>query len=153
MKTPTSYRDPWISPRLKIAALWACVLFVFAYVDLFGLFRPDVRADIEAGKMSAFSIGQGSLLAVTAYVALPSLMLFLSLVLPPRVVRVSNIVLAVLYVPTIAASAVGEWAYFVLGSAIEVAMLLGIAYFAWTWPKAIEDASPAVRERAFRTTP
>ena len=97
----TDYRDSWINPRVKIAALWASMLFVFAYVDLFSLYRADVRADIEAGEMAAFSIGQGFLLGVTGYVALPSLMLFLSLVLPVRVWRVVNIVLAGVYIPTI----------------------------------------------------
>ncbi|HSJ33990.1 MAG TPA: hypothetical protein VLB85_02950 [Acidimicrobiia bacterium] len=30
----------------------------------------------------------------------------------------------------------GEWNYYVLGSAIEVALLAAIGYYAWTWPKA-----------------
>ena len=87
MTTTTDYRDSWINPRIKIAALWASTMFLFGYVDLFGMFRADVRADIEAGKMFVFSIGQASLLGVTLYVALPSLMVFLSLVLPVRVTR------------------------------------------------------------------
>jgi hypothetical protein len=144
---PTSstpgYRDPWISPRLKISALWASMLFVFVYVDLFGLFRADVRADIEAGRMAGTSIDQAFLLGVTAFVALPSLMVFLSLVLPVRVGRVANIVLAVLYAVTIAGGAVGGWGYYLLGSALEVALLAGIVLYAWTWPKAPERAIPS----------
>jgi hypothetical protein len=151
MSTTTDYRDSWINPRVKIAALWASTLFVFVYVDLFSLYRADVRADIEAGKIAAFSIGQGYLLGVIVYVALPSLMLFLSLVLPVKVARMTNVVLAVLYALTIAGSAVGEWGYFILGSAIEVVLLAGVAYYAWTWPKAIGDATSAVRETAVRT--
>lgn len=150
MNTTTDYRDSWINPRVKIAALWASMLFVFVYVDLFSLYRADVRADIEAGKISAFSIGQGYLLGVIVYVALPSLMLFLSLVLPVKVTRLTNIVLAVLYGLTIAASAVGEWGYFILGSAIEAALLAGIAYYAWTWPKAVNGAAGAIPEETAR---
>jgi uncharacterized protein DUF6326 len=146
MNGPPEYRDPWISPRIKIAALWASMLFVFVYVDLFSLYRADVRADIEAGEISAFSIGQGFLLGVTAYVALPSLMVFLSLVLSVKVTRMTNIVLAVLYALTIVGSAVGEWNYYILGSVIEVALLAGIAYYAWTWPKATDAAASANRE-------
>jgi hypothetical protein len=141
MNHTTDYRDSWVNPRLKIAALWASMLFVFAYVDLFSLYRDDVRADIEAGQIAAFSIGQGFLLVVTLYVVLPSLMLFLSLVLPVRVTRISNIVLAAVYIPAIVGSAVGEWNYFILGSAIEVALLAGIVYYAWTWPKTNVDAA------------
>jgi hypothetical protein len=138
MSAPTDYRDYWINPRLKIAALWTSMMFVFVYVDLFSLYRADVRADIEAGKIAAFSIGQGYLLGVTVYVLLPSLMLFLSLVLPVKITRVANIVMALVYALTIAGSAVGEWTYFILGSLAEAALLVGIAYYAWTWPKAAD---------------
>ncbi len=36
------------------------MLFVFVYVDLFSLYRADIRADLEAGEMATFSIGQAS---------------------------------------------------------------------------------------------
>ena len=90
--------------------------------------------------MFVFTIGQGFLLGVTLYIALPSLMVFLSLVLPVKITRVTNIVLPVIYGITIVGGAVGEWNYYILGSAIEVALLAGIAYYAWTWPKATADA-------------
>ena len=148
MTTSTDYRDSWINPRIKIAALWASTMFLFGYVDLFGMFRADIRADIEAGKMFVFSIGQASLLGVTLYVALPSLMVFLSLVLPVRVTRMANMALAVIYGLTIAGSAVGEWNYYILGSAIEAALLAGIVYYAWTWPKALEAQADRARDES-----
>jgi len=100
MSATTVYQDSWINPRIKIAALWASMLFIFVYVDLFSMFRADIRADIEAGKMFAFTIGQGFLLGVTIYIVIPSLMVFLSLVLPASVTRMASIVLAVLYAVT-----------------------------------------------------
>ena len=146
MNTNTDYRDSWINPRIKIAALWASTMFIFAYVDLFSLYRPDTRADIEAGQISVFTIGQGYLLGVMLYVALPVAMVFLSLVLPVKTTRLTNIVLAVIYSVTIAGAAVGEWNYYILGSAIEVALLAGILYYAWTWPKATEVDATAMRD-------
>lgn len=150
MSAPTQYQDYWINPRLKIAALWTSMLFIYAYVDLFSLYRADVRADIEAGEIFAFTIGQGFLLGVTIYVVIPSLMVFLSLVLAARVTRMANIVVAVLYAVTIAGGAIGESNYYyILGSLIEAALLGGVVYYAWTWPKAtdsvaaLEDQSPA----------
>lgn len=150
MNSTTRYRDSWINPRFKIAALWTSMLFVFAYVDLFSLYRADVRADIERGEMAAFSIGQGFLLGVTVYVAIPSVMLFLSLVLPLRVARTANIVLAAVYIATIVGGSVGEWSYFILGSAIESALLVAIVYYAWTWPKATDDAVAPMRDETVR---
>lgn len=85
MSTTSDYQDSWVNPRFKISALWTSMLFIFVYVDVFSLFRADIRADIEAGKMFAFTIGQGFLLGVTIYILVPSLMVFLSLVLPTRV--------------------------------------------------------------------
>jgi hypothetical protein len=147
MSATTHYQDYWINPRIKIAALWTSMLFIFVYVDLFSLYRADIRADIEAGKMFAFTIGQGFLLGVTIYIVLPSLMLFLSLVLSARVTRIANIVASVLYAVTIAGSAIGESNYYyILGSVIEAALLVGVVYYAWTWPKATDAVAASAHQ-------
>lgn len=127
-----------VSVRSKISGLWAAMLFVFAYVDIFSLYRPDFRADIEAGRISGFAIGQSFLLATTIYVVLPSLMVFAVLVMRPGVSRLVNLGLSVVYALTIIAGAIGEWNYYLFGSAVEVALLALIFYFAWTWPRATE---------------
>jgi len=130
-----------VNVRIKISALWTSMLFVFAYVDLFSFFRADIRADIEAGKMSGFTINQSFLLTTTAYIVIPALMVFLSLILRPGVNRIANIALSVVYALTIIAGAIGEWNYYVLGSAIEVMLLAAIVYYAWTWPKETRPTS------------
>jgi hypothetical protein len=130
-----------VNVRIKISALWTSMLFVFIYVDHYSLFRADIRADIEAGKMSGFTINQLFLLVVTAYVAIPALMVFLSLILRPGVNRIANIALGVIYALTIIAGAIGEWSYYVLGSAVEVMSLAAIVYYAWTWPKEARPTS------------
>jgi hypothetical protein len=42
------------------------MLFVFAYVDLFSLYRSDFRADVEAGEIGGFTINQSFLLGPSA---------------------------------------------------------------------------------------
>ena len=125
-----------VNVRIKISALWTSMLFVFAYVDLFSLYRPDVRADIEAGEIGGFTVNQSFLLGTTVYVVIPSLMVFLSLVLQPRVDRLANIALSIVYALTIIAGAIGDWSYYIFGSVIEVMLLAAIVYYAWTWPEA-----------------
>jgi hypothetical protein len=134
MRPGTMFEPLVVNTRIKISALWAAMLFVFAYVDIFSLFRPDFRAELEAGEVGGFAVGQSFLLATTIYVAIPSLMVFAVLVLRPTVNRIANIALSIVYAVTIVAGAVGEWNYYILGSAIEVAMLAGVIYHAWTWP-------------------
>ena len=126
------------------------MLFLFVCVDLFSLYRKDVRADLEAGKVAAFTIGQGYLLGVTVYVAVPILMLLLSLLMPARVTRAANIAVAAIYAVTIAASAVGEWTYFVVGSLLEVGLLVAIAYQAWTWPRVTDHLTTPRGEQGVR---
>jgi hypothetical protein len=142
-RTPT-FVDPDVNVRTKISALWTAMLFVFAYVDLFSLYRADVRADIEGGQLGGFTINQSFLLGTTVYVVIPSLMVFAALVLRPSVNRLVNLALSAVYALTIIAGAIAEWGYYVLGSAVEVALLGLVAYHAWTWPR---PASPAWRDR------
>ena len=56
MSSTTHYQDYWINPRIKIAALWASMLFVFAYVDLYGLFRSVLGPTPQP--VAGFTIGQ-----------------------------------------------------------------------------------------------
>lgn len=135
----TTRADPSLAPvgvdvRIRIAALWASVLFAFAYVDLFGLYRPDERVALAAGRLGGMAVDQPFLLGTTAYVLLPSLMIPCALVLRPRVSRIANIALSVGYAVSVVVSAIGEWSYYVLASAVEVGLLAAIAWSAWTWP-------------------
>lgn len=122
-----------IDVRIRMAALWATTMMIFAYVDLFSLFRPDFRAALDQGKVFVFDVGQPFLLGVTIYVIIPSLMIYLSLVMPRRLNRVVSISLAGLYAITIVGGAVGEWSYYVLGSAVEVVLLALVIHHSWTW--------------------
>jgi hypothetical protein len=124
---------PRIDVRLRMAALWTSTMFLFAYVDLFSLYRADFRESLEDGKVAAFDVGQPFLLGVTLYVMVPSLMIYLTLVLPRRINRVASIVVATLYAVTIAGSALGEWSYFIVGSAVEAVLLAVVIHHAWTW--------------------
>jgi hypothetical protein len=141
----TKFEPSNVNVRIKISALWTSMLFVFAYVDLFSLYRPDFRADLEAGEVGGFTVNQSFLLGTTVYVVIPSLMVFGALILRPRVNRIANIALSIVYTLTIIASAIGEWSYYLLGSAFEIALLAAIVYYAWTWPKETPPTSTTGR--------
>lgn len=145
MTADTKFEPSNVNVRIKISALWTAMLFVFAYVDIFSLYRPDFRADVEAGRIGGFTVNQSFLLGTTAYVVIPSLMVFGALVLRPRVNRIANIALSITYALTIIAGAIGEWGYYILGSALEVALLAAVAYYAWTWPKLAPPTSATGR--------
>jgi hypothetical protein len=132
--------DVRIGVRLKIAALWIAMLFLFAYGDIFGFFNKGRIEEVIAGEVSGMKITQGFLFAVSIYIAVASVMIFLTLVLTPKVGRWTNIVLPALYIVTIVASVIGEsWAYFYFLSIVETALLLLIIWYAWTWPQQLPE--------------
>ena len=127
--------DVQIGVRLKISALWIAMLFMFAYGDIFGFFRTGLIEEVIEGEVSGVEITQVFLFGVSVYIAIASAMVFLSLVLRPRVNRRVNIVLPILYIVSIAISSIGEtWAYYYFMSAAESALLALIVWYAWTWP-------------------
>ena len=95
--------------------------------------RTDRRGDV--GRDLGIEITQGFLFAISVYIAIASVMIFLTLVLRPAVARWTNIVLAIVYIVSIVAAAIGEDAYYLFLSAVEIAMLLLIVGYAWTWPR------------------
>jgi hypothetical protein len=130
------HEDVRIGVRLKISALWIATLFLFAYGDIFGLLKPGRIQEVMGGEISGIKITEAFLLAVSVYIALASVMIFLTLVLRPGLNRLANIVLPVLYIASIVVSAIGETsAFFVFLSVVESALLLLVMWYAWRWPK------------------
>ena len=67
---------------------------------------------------------------------IPSLMVFLSLALPAKANRWTNIIVGILYIFVMLGSAIGvSWFYYIFGSIVEVVLLLLIVWYAWKWPK------------------
>jgi hypothetical protein len=129
------FEDVKLGVRLKMSALWIATLFLFAYGDIFGFFKPGQIGDVISGQVSGIKITQVFLLGASVYIAIASVMVFLSLGLKPTISRWTNIVLPILFIVTIAASVVGEtWAYFIFLSIAEIGLLLLIVWYAWTWP-------------------
>ena len=136
IKKPVELEDMKISVKLKLSALWVAVMFCYIYGDHFSLFRTGQIADMMAGKIGPFTVSQGSLLGFSLFMAVPGVMVFLSLALKPKVNRWTNIILGVFYILSNSASAFTDsWIYFIVFGVIEVALTALIVWYAWKWPK------------------
>ena len=73
-KRHESYIDAKPATRIILSTLWTSMLFVFAYVDIFGFWRSDVIRGALAKKVpgSGFVIDQRFLLLTTIYVLIPA---------------------------------------------------------------------------------
>lgn len=134
--TETELHDPPLPVRAKLAAAWTSLTFLYLYADYLALYKPGAVDDILAGVVFEFDISQIFVVIGFTLVAIPILMILLSMLLPARASRTLNFVVASLYVPVSAFNAVDEsWAYFYgLSIGLEVLILAFILRSAWTWP-------------------
>ncbi len=123
--TTTTLEDQPIPVRVKLAAAWTSFMFLYVYVDILNFFTPGVVEDILDGKVFEFDLSQTFSTSALTLVAVPILMVVLSMTLPARANRIANLVVAALYVPVTAFNVVGEsWLYFYgLGVALELVLL------------------------------
>lgn len=125
--------------QAKIAAAWTSFMFLYVYVDVLNFYKPGVVDGILNGLVWRFEVSPTLLTVMLMSVAIPALMVVLSMTLPARVNRTTNLVVASLYIPYSmfnAAGATWEWAFFYgLSIGIEVLLLAFILRSAWTWPR------------------
>ena len=129
--------NPQIPVQIKIAAAWTSFMFFYFYVDNLFLYKRGVVDGILAGMIWEFEVSQTFMIAAFISVAIPAIMILLSMTLPARMVRVTNLVVASLNIPYAIFNAVGEsWTYFFgLSIGLEVLILAFILRSAWTWPR------------------
>lgn len=134
--TQNKLKDEKVSIKLKLAALWTSLMFLIIYLDYFHLYMPGKIADIQMGRVYVFDISQGFLMVALALVAVPAMMIFLSVSLPAIINRWANIIFAALNIPCILYNLAGEaWMHMVLGAVVQVILLSLIIRYAWKWPR------------------
>ncbi len=125
--------------QVKLAAAWTSFMFLYAYVDILGFYKPGVIDDLLAGAVYEFETGPTFVALALTLMAIPILMIVLSMTLPARVNRATNLAVATLYIPFSMFNAAGEsWTYsyfYGLSIGVEVLLLAFILRSAWTWPR------------------
>ena len=171
MRTPQSHTAPENPPSRstledlrmpvqgKLAAAWTSLMFFVIYIDYFHLYQPGAIDQIRGGGIFEFDITPTLLTIFLVVIGIPALMVMLSMTLPARVNRATNLVVASLYIPVMVFNAAGaswDWAfYYGLSIGLEVLLLAFVLRSAWTWPR--RTASPATLaaslDRSGRTYP
>jgi len=138
-RPPAPFENPPIPVQARLAAAWTSFMVLYVYVDYFHLYKPGTLDGLQDGVVFAFRISPGLLTVFLALIAIPALMVMLSMTLPPRANRATNLVVASLYLPITAFNAVGEtweWAAFYgLSIGLEMLLLAVILRSAWRWPR------------------
>ena len=125
--------DIKVHVRFKFSALWASLMFCYLYNDYFQLYQHGQLQAMQHGMMGTFAVTQGALLAASAVLAIPALMIFLSLALPSAVLRWLNVVLAVIYTIIDIMTMLSSWWYYVFFNGVETILTLLIFWYAIRW--------------------
>lgn len=136
MLPASTLEDVRVPTRYKLSATWASLMFCYIYGDYFELYIPGKLQGMLAGRMDPLGpVTQGVLVGTTAMLALPSLMILLSLTLAPRLCRWLSVVVGVVYtvIQLLVISRSG-WAFYVAFGALETALTVLIVWTAWKWP-------------------
>ena len=146
--TPNLLDNPPIPVQAKLAAAWTSLMFLIIYIDYFHLYQPGEIDEIRGGVIFEFDIS--ATLMFFVIIAIPTLMVLLSMTLPARVNRATNLVVASLYIPICVFNAAGsswDWAfYYGLTIGVEVLILAFILRSAWTWPRTPSLSMPGLVE-------
>ncbi|SHL76099.1 DUF6326 family protein [Flavobacterium saccharophilum] len=133
----TILEDFHINIKIKLAFLWASVTFLYLYGDYFELYVPGKTAGIIDGN-SLLNNPQKLFLA-SLLLAIPSLMVGLSVFLKPLINKWLNIVFGFLFTAImllIAFTSFSEWrSFYILYAIIESILTSIIVWKAFNWPK------------------
>ena len=137
--------DMEINVKKKLSALWVAVVVCYLYVDFLGLMKTGHLSEIIGGESLGMQITQEMLLGIAILMAIPSVMVFLSLTLPAKANRWANIILGIFYTGFMLITMLlpGAWAYYIFLGIVEVVLTALIVWHAWKWPT--QEASPTKR--------
>ncbi|MHA2298884.1 MAG: DUF6326 family protein [Candidatus Hodarchaeales archaeon] len=127
--------DVKINVKIKLAATWATIMFLFIYADFFGFWVPGFIDELRVGEVAGLQITPVILLVFMILMTIPSLMVFLSLTLKAKANRWTNIIVGISQIGIVLASAIGDPnIYWIFAHGVEAVLLSLIVWYAWKWP-------------------
>ena len=135
--TTNDFEDIRVNIKIKLASLWASVTLCYLYGDYFELYVPQKTEGLVSGVNMLDS--PMKLFAAAILLAIPALMVFLSIILKSTINRRLNIGLGIFYTAImviIALTSITPWRiFYVFLAIIESCITSLIVYYAWKWTK------------------
>lgn len=135
--TTTVLEDVKVNVKLKLAALWIVLMFCYTYADILGFYAPGNLEELMSGEIAGIQMTQGMLLGSAILMAVPTVMVFLSLALKARTNRLVNIIAGIVYIGVLGSTFFTgrNPAYYLFFATLKAVLLVLIVWNAWRWPK------------------
>lgn len=128
--------DVKVSTRQKLSTLWTGLMFFYIYADIKCLYETGLIEKIMSGNIDGLIISQTFLFWGAVLMSIPIMMVFLPLVLPHKVCKYLNILIAALHIPlAVLVLFVGTetWSYWYYYTVFEIAFLVLIIVYSAKW--------------------
>lgn len=135
-KTGRIFEDAKVNVKIKLAALWTALMFLYIYADIKSFFQTGIIEQIIAGEVAGILITPTLLWTTAILMSIPGIMVFLSLILKPQANRWTNIIVSILHIVLAIMIMLmpGSWAYSYIYYIGQIVWLLLIIRYAWKWP-------------------
>ena len=129
--------------KLKLSLLWVSTVFCYIYCDYFELYVPGKLQGMLQGNIGPLgAVTQNALMGTSLLLAVPSLLIFLSVALSPRLSRLLNVVFGLVYTLMMALLAFqAGWYFYKFFASVEAVLTALIVWYAWTWPKTVASVA------------
>jgi hypothetical protein len=129
--------DVKINVKIKLSALWVTLMLFYIYADILGFYTSGNIEKVVAGEVGGIRITEGLLFGMAIWMAIPSVMVFLSLMLKANPNRWINIIAGIVSIVVLGATFfVGEFsARYTFQAVVEGVLITWIVWLAWSWPK------------------
>jgi hypothetical protein len=127
-----------VNVKTKLSGLSVALMFFYLYNDVISFFRRDTIEDVLSGRLAGVQVSQLFLFGAAVLMAIPILMVVLSLALPARVNRWTNIIVGIFHAVVLVATLLvpGDiWAHYALYMALEALFIVLIVWTALKWPR------------------
>ena len=126
-----------INTKIKLSALWVVLMFCYTYADILGFYAPGNLEELISGEIAGIQMTQGLLLGSAVLMAIPSVMVFLSLTLKAKVNRLVNIIVGIVYLGVLGSTFLTgrNPAYYILYAILKAMLIALIVWHAWKWPQ------------------
>ena len=136
MKSNT-LEDYKINIKIKLSILWASVTLFYLYGDYFELYIPQKTQGLVTGDNLLNS--PTNLFLAALLLAIPAVMVVLSILLKPTINRILNIVFGLFFTALmllIAFTSMEPWrTFYVFYAILESVITTLIVWYAFKWPK------------------
>ncbi len=122
--------------KLKLAAMWTSLMFLYVYGDYFNMYSPGKLEKMAAGDVGPVNAAdEVGMLAISMMMVIPALMIALSILLPAALSKWLNVLFGLVYAAILALTLPGAPLFYLVYGAIEIPLSLLIVLTALAWSK------------------